>query len=251
MEMKTFRDYCDSLGVNPIIPPDYPDYLKEYEENQTAMDIDTKVKFGSLYLVTEDKETLDKLIIACKVRNAYKWRTLWETMNYEYDPVYNVEEHTTTTTEYGEHKTETDMGEKVKSTEYGQHETSVNLGKRTDRTSEDGYNYPYDNPDKQAHTAHNQIENGSDAVTDTTTSNSHTDTTTDNAAKDTVTSGAHKDVVTVDRAGNIGVKSAQALILEQRDVAVFDFLSMVMNDVVDAVTIPYYENDCYKGVLYS
>ena len=51
---------------------------------------------------------------------------------------------------------------------------------------------------------------------------------------------AYKDVITTTRKGNIGVTSTQSLILEQRGVVDFHFLDILMADVIDFLTYPYY-----------
>lgn len=51
---------------------------------------------------------------------------------------------------------------------------------------------------------------------------------------------AYKDVITTTRKGNIGVTSTQSLILEQRNVVDFHFLDVLMADVIDFLTYPYY-----------
>lgn len=51
---------------------------------------------------------------------------------------------------------------------------------------------------------------------------------------------AYKDVITTTRKGNIGVTSSQQLIEAERGVADFHFLDVLMADVIDFLTYPYY-----------
>lgn len=51
---------------------------------------------------------------------------------------------------------------------------------------------------------------------------------------------AYKDVITTTRKGNIGVTSTQSLILEQRGVVDFHFLDILMADIINMLTYPYY-----------
>lgn len=51
---------------------------------------------------------------------------------------------------------------------------------------------------------------------------------------------AYKDTITTTRQGNIGVTSSQQLIEAERGVADFKFLDILMADVIDFITYPYY-----------
>lgn len=148
------------------------------------------------------------------------WAKIYDTLNIEYNPVYNVEEHITT--EYGEHETENEYGEHETENEYGQHETDVQygatsntLGGRTDTVTD--YSVSFDAAtEKETGKTSNSIgsqTNTSLLHTDTTTSKLHTDTSTSKLHTDTTTSKLHTD--TVDRTGNIGIKSATALATEE------------------------------------
>ena len=52
---------------------------------------------------------------------------------------------------------------------------------------------------------------------------------------------AYKDVITTTRKGNIGVTSTQQLIEAERGVSEFPFLDILMADVINFLTYPYYE----------
>lgn len=51
---------------------------------------------------------------------------------------------------------------------------------------------------------------------------------------------AYKDVITTTRKGNIGVTSTQQLIEAERGVSDFKFLDILMADVINMLTYPYY-----------
>lgn len=51
---------------------------------------------------------------------------------------------------------------------------------------------------------------------------------------------AYKDVITTDRHGNIGVTSTQELIDQERKVADMNMLDIIMADVINFVTYPYF-----------
>ena len=52
---------------------------------------------------------------------------------------------------------------------------------------------------------------------------------------------AYIDEITTTRKGNIGVTSSQSLVLEERRVADFAFMDILMADVINILTYPYYE----------
>lgn len=156
------------------------------------------------------------------IYNVYveSWAKIYDTLNIAYNPVYNVEEHIVT--EYGEHETEHEYGEHETETEYGQHETDMQygatsdtLGSHTDTATE--YSVSFDGTtEKETGKTSNVVgsqTNTSLLHTDTETSKLHTDTTTSKLHTDTDTSKLHTD--TVDRTGNIGIKSATALATEE------------------------------------
>ena len=51
---------------------------------------------------------------------------------------------------------------------------------------------------------------------------------------------SYKDVITTERHGNIGVTSTQDLIHQERDVADMNMLDIIMADVINFVTYPYF-----------
>lgn len=52
---------------------------------------------------------------------------------------------------------------------------------------------------------------------------------------------AYVDEITTTRKGNIGVTSSQSLVLEERRVAVFNYIDVVMRDIMDIIAMPYFE----------
>lgn len=64
-----------------------------------------------------------------------------------------------------------------------------------------------------------------------------------NAREDKSTEASTKDVITRVRSGNIGVTKTQDMIKDERGVAVFNYLDIVLTDVVNAITYPYFVED--------
>lgn len=218
----TLKDFYNlNLKQTGIIPniPAFGNYasLTDYFANQTTYDSAILLKEGNLLMASDDAEIIINTINAVVHQLApYKWNKLYETMNLDYNPIWNVDG--TETTVYGEHII-TDLN--------GERKSTVVNGQK--HTNSDYYTVPYDST-----TDH---KTGSDQ----TTTDSVTDTTTSEAVTDTNTSGAHTDTVT--KQGNIGITSTQSLISQQRNIVNFNLYHTILMDVVDAITIPIYEEE--------
>lgn len=216
----------DPTMAYPEIEGDEANFLNEYNENKAQYDA-YFIKEHGQKLVDVEGDTDADVILNWKseikaIQRIYlnAWAHIFYTLNIAYNPVYNVEEHTTT--KYGEHETDRQYGEHETDVQYGQHETdmqygatSETLGTHTDTAT--AYTVNYDNgTEKETGKTSDVIgsqTNTTNIHTDTETSKLHTDTTTSKLHTDTETSKLHTD--TVDRTGNIGIKSASALAEEE------------------------------------
>ena len=213
-----YKNNLKQTGIIPNIPA-FGSYesLADYFLNQSVYDSAILLKEGNLLMASDDSEIIINTINAVVHQLApYKWQKLFESMNLEYNPIWNVDG--TETTAYGEHITTDANGARITSTVNGQKHTNSEY-----------YTVPYDST-----TDH---KTGSDQ----TTTDSVTDTTTAEAVTDMNTSGAHTDTVT--RQGNIGVTSTQNLIKQEREIVNFNLYHTILMDVVDAITIPIYEEE--------
>ena len=224
------------LDPNMTYPSEYEtNFLTEYDTNKAQYDRYFIKEHGDK-LVEVDGDIDADIILNWKleiqaIQRVYlnSWARIWDTLNIAYNPVYNVEEHITT--EYGKHETEREYGQHETDREYGQHETDVEYGQH-ETTTEFGntsdtlgthtdtattYSVSYDDGvEKETGKTSDVIgsqTNTSTAHTDTETSKLHKDTTTSKLHTDKETSKLHTD--TVERTGNIGIKSATALADEE------------------------------------
>lgn len=198
----------DPTMTYPEIEGDESNFLTEYNTNKAQYDA-YFIKEHGLKSVDVEGDTDEDIVLNWKneikcIQRIYlnAWAHIFYTLNIAYNPVYNVEEHTTT--KYGEHETEREYGEHETENEYGA--TSETLGAHTDTSTD--YMLSYDSATEKE-TGKNSTVIGAQ----TNSALTHTDTTTSKLHTDTETSKLHTD--TVDRTGNIGIKSASALAEEE------------------------------------
>ena len=216
----------DTTMTYPTIEDNTSNFLTDYAANKEQFDAYFLKEHGKKLVDLESEEDADIILewkaLITSIQRVYlnAWAHIYYTLDIAYNPVYNVEEHTTT--KYGEHETEMEYGEHETEMEYGEHETEMEYGATQDTfgthtdTSTD-YAVDYDEVLEKA-TGKNENVTGQQinsalAHTDTETSKLHTDTNTSKLHTDTETSKQHTD--TVDRTGNIGIKSATALATEE------------------------------------
>ena len=198
----------DPTMTYPEIEGDESNFLTEYNTNKAQYDAYFIKEHGAKSVDVEGDTDADIILnwkneIKC-IQRIYlnAWAHIFYTLNIAYNPVYNVEEHTTT--KYGEHETEREYGEHETENEYGA--TSETLGTHTDTSTD--YMLSYDSATEKE-TGKNSTVIGAQ----TNSASTHIDTTTSKLHTDTETSKLHTD--TVDRTGNIGIKSASALAEEE------------------------------------
>ena len=216
----------DPTMAYPEIEGDESNFLEEYNTNKASYDRYFLKEHGKKIVDMESDEDSDIATewanMIADIQRVYlnSWAHIYYTLNIAYNPVYNVEEHTTTKygehetdVEYGQHETDRQYGEHKTDVEYGQHETDMQygatqdtLGSHTDTSTD--YSVSYDSA-----TEHETGKNSNVVGSQTNSSITHTDTETSKLHTDTTTSKLHTD--TVDRTGNIGIKSATALATEE------------------------------------
>ena len=234
MSAKTLSDYFYSLvaqePAKTFIPEMFETYdcLFEYFINSNVIDYDYLQKFGNLLLQEQSEteyteRTFNKLKSVC-IRKKYQWDTLHSSIIQEYNPIWNVDG--TEKTEYSKEKETQEVGGATDTFTSGERQ-----GTATD------FAIPY-NGTAEKETGKATSENKS--YTDTNTKGKRTDV-------------LNKDErsVTLTRQGNIGVTKTQDLLQAQRDIAMFDFLDMVMQDCIDAITIPIFveKEDGFHGIF--
>ena len=198
----------DPTMAYPEIEGDESNFLEEYNTNKASYDRYFLKEHGKKIVDMESDEDSDIATewanMIADIQRVYlnSWAHIYYTLNIAYNPVYNVEEHTTT--KYGEHETDVEYGQHETDMQYGA--TQDTLGSHTDTSTD--YSVSYDSA-----TEHETGKNSNVVGSQTNSSITHTDTETSKLHTDTTTSKLHTD--TVDRTGNIGIKSATALATEE------------------------------------
>lgn len=198
----------DATMTYPTIEGNTSNFLTYYDANKEEFDRYFLKEYGKRLIDFDSEEdediTEEWQDELAGIQRIYleSWARLWYALNIDFNPVYNVEEHTVTT--YGEDETTSSYGQHQRTSEYGQ---KINTdGSHTDTST--NYAVSYDSAQEK------ETGKTSDLYAEkTTTEGQHTDTHTDAAAEDVQTRAEHID--TVDRAGNIGVVSATHLIKEE------------------------------------
>lgn len=238
----------------PEIEGDTFNFVDDYLDNSLMMDKYIVKQYGSRsvdFESTTDADILEEwkyMVHGIYSVYMYSWAMLYYTLNIPYNPIYNVEEHTTTT--YGQHETTNATGQRQDTNAYGIDATTHNYGaksttngQRTDTNTD--YSVSFD-AGTEKETGKNENVEGSQTISslayvDSDSRAAHTDTLTKGAATDTLTSKQHID--TIDREGNIGTVAAIDLIeKEEKFRRNYSFFRNIFLTIMEEVG-SYYECD--------
>lgn len=213
------------------------EYLTEY---QTAPgDVDAYymgVKYKDLKVISEDVEEIEATVGVAFLVYGSKWAKLYNTLDLDYNPLWNVDAKIVEDHDIDKRHTEDDFAEREDTNTYGLTTGNTTFGATTDTV--DNKTTPYDS---QTYRNLSQQEKSSLEHVDNYQTDEHADTLKKGAHKDTHDEDAYKDTITTTRTGNIGVTSSQELIEKERAVSDFKFLDILMTDIIDMITEPYFE----------
>lgn len=263
------------------------EFMQEYLEDFENFDEDIKENRGFL-LPLKVKATKDETLEHFRKRSSFiigkhkkELAGLWKIAQTEFDPAYNVEEHTVeevkktgsdtlqdkfaeqkltddigarkSISKYGEQNTEQTFGKGKSSTEYGQRENETLEG----QAGINSENYQKKGSSKFTEKLHTDVVN-TDEKKDLFKSQQHQDEIGSEKAVDVHTTGAHDDehkqiydnTVTrkYDRQGNVGTMSTPELLQKAADsVVVFDFYNKLYDIVLGELT--WYSESGYDTML--
>lgn len=252
----------------PLIPkvfnsPDF-NFLDDYFANYKAFDTLISSKQGSRFLLFDDNATNDSLLLAVPYMYRYKWSKLFGTLSLEYNPIENYDRQETSTrkpnitterqykggekTTYSGAETDTQTGSTDRVQSGGQTTTEKPGAVRTRERNSFNPAEPtmeYRDTDSGTNTTdttyrdvtvsekYNAIQNKKDYV-------DRNDLKEYQNREDTETVQG-QDVTESRTHGNIGVTTSQQMIQSERDVAMFNYILSVLNDVVNDICSMMYE----------
>lgn len=205
--MKTVKDYLIALGTQQknLIPNSFDDleYLAPYFEAPNDYDIE----YGLIQFPGLALVSNDIVIVDALVRNCVRSNA------YKWEKLYK-----TTLLEYNPIWN-------VDGTETETHDIGA-------RKTTNNYDYT-----KSTGTA-SQVPDDMTTEKEVAKNVSEMD-----AREDTVSEESAQDVITRVRSGNIGVTKTQDMIKDERDVANFNYIKIVMTDVINSISYPYFVED--------
>lgn len=252
----------------PLIPTFFNtldfNFLDDYFANYRAFDTIISSKQGNRLLLFDDDTTNDSLLLAVPYMYKYKWSKLFGTLSLEYNPIENYDRQETSTRK-PDLTTERHYNGSEKTT-YSGAETNTQTGS-TDRVQSGGQTTTEKPGTIRTHerNSFNPAEptmeyRDTDSGTNTTDTTYKDLTVTEkyNAIQnkkdyagraDTKEYQNREDVETVQGQdvtetrihGNIGVTTSQQMIQSERDVAMFNYILYVLNDVVNDICSMLYE----------
>lgn len=178
--------------------------------------------------------------------HAYEYQTLYDTTIAEYNPIenYNMNEHEVIKNS-GTDKTTMSKGEQKTTDEMGQAVVTNLKGKEHSKQHSSGDTAPFETQTYKK-VDQTDTEYNSDSRTDTATAEPVTNSHTRNSYSDTDSlEHGHEVERDLTRSGNIGVTTTQQMLESQRDLARFNLVRIVANDLMQTLTL------CISGGGYS
>lgn len=194
---------------------------------------------------------LAKMMPAFWSKNAYKYKTLYATLNLDYNPIWNYDGTNTTTRTLSHtgtdtlNRTGTDTYDKSGSDTLTHTGTDSNSssgttsGTATESTTTFDSTSFFDTAKTITSSETSTSSTDTKDLTDTTTYGGK-DTNTKNLTDTTTYDTSDKEEITEIKGGNQGVTTTQQMINEEREVAVFSFIYQVAKDVSNYITYAVY-----------
>lgn len=183
------------------------------------------------YLIENNK--LDDIITILYQKNIRNWNKLYETLKFEYNPIHNYDGDESETI------TITDKGT-VDSTGTNKTTDSISLIS-TDQDENNTFSndkvFGFNSPNTQG--VDNNSSNSS--TTNRTSSSSDTSTTSDNNnTNKSTTDMTHTEQRTLTKGGNLGVTSTQSMIVQERDLWLWNYFEQIFSDIDKTLTLLIY-----------
>lgn len=247
----------------PIVANSFQQMLTEF-----IADNYSTYHLRSRFFGTEPEMIAGKVQSACDnvyLTHAYTYQHMYDTTIAVYNPIenYDMVEHEeiansgedTTTTNKGaqQDKTTTSIGSKTDQMMYGDSKDTNTYGARSTTTDTTGDVAPFESQSYQ-HVDKGHQTVGEASVTDTLQHSQRVDTQSLGGRQDSTTTdqGKRTDTETLEhgheitrdltRHGNIGVTTSQQMLQSERELAQFNLVRIVANDIIHTICV------CVEGV---
>lgn len=173
----------------------------------------------------------------------YAYNHLYNTTVVQYNPIenYDLTEHEEIKNS-GEDTTTHNLGQHTDNTSYGESSVTDIYGNRHTKTDTTGDVAPFESQSYQ-HVDKGTMDETQDSAKDTHTQSQRSDSTTYGERVDTDTlDHGHEIERDLTRHGNIGTVTAQDMIKQEREIAAFNMVRVVANDIVHTLCL------CVTGV---
>lgn len=250
--MMKLAEYLEKINDQPFIldtifktcfaalPDDFNSKITDFAKENYGM----RTIRGSITVCRTDEEIKDKINALCTTvafDNAYGLNVLYKTLNLDYNPIenYNMKEEISDTGKVSHlNITDSTNTEKNTGTVSRVNINSINNGETVNTSV--ASKTPFDD-DTMTDTEKN-VTTGNAVVN----SESGDATTTNNLNNETVFHNTDDNVEernlkqTHTRTGNIGVMTTQDMIIQEREVAEFHFLSIFTRKIIGAICLGVY-----------
>lgn len=206
--------------IEPLIDECLDNDFYNYQFNQFIL------RKGYNNTEVEQVDLIQKNTRLTLIRNNYKYKTLFNTTNLNYNPIWNVDGTEERVRESSKESSDTDTFNNTDTLTKGGSDTLSSSGTNTETKSVTTYDSNIFRDTEKTVDAPNTTNT---TTYDSSDTNKHTGTIS-NEYED-----SENETETVTRQGNIGVTSTQSLITQEREVALFDFISIVEKDIIKNV----------------
>ena len=250
-KIKNLLDYAKESN-RPLIDVENFTFLNDYRNKYETFDNYIRLKYSNREIYSEiymkDEEELSSVysswllyVKAYVTSNEYKYKTLYETINFSYNPIENYDrKEDIQTIRTPNLQTESNI-----TSIYGNGEVEEQLGNISNSNSLTGSISPWDS--ENFNNKNKNINEFTQAsITNKTINKTKTDTQ-DNAS---LLSGTDTTKVTTNVHGNIGVTSSQDMIKQEREVALFSFYETFFKDIINFTTESIIQTSKCEGRLY-
>ena len=236
-KIKNLLDYAKESN-RPLIDVENFIFLNDYRNKYETFDHYIRLKYSNREIYSEiymkDEEELNSVysswllyVKAYITTNEYKYETLYETINFTYNPIENYDRKEDIQTI----RTPNLSTESNTTSIYGNGEIEEQLGNISNSNSLTGSISPWDSEN-----FNNKNKNINEFTQESITNKTINKTKTDKQDNASLLSGTDTTKVTTSIHGNIGVTSSQDMIKQEREVALFSFYEILFRDVINVTT---------------